>query len=168
MGILDILYEYAGEPQAQADTPAHFDEVASLASHDMLGSGIASMFRSSFTPPFGSSVGSLFGQSNATQRAGVVNEIVRSLGPSALTAGGGVIGRLVGGSVPAAPGQVQAITPDQAAKLSPTDVSVLANQAQQQNPAVVDSVGSFYATHPALVKTLGAVALAVAMSHMRR
>ena len=28
-------------------------------------------------------------------------------------------------------------------------------------------VGAFYANHPTLVKTLGAAALAVAMSHMR-
>lgn len=87
MGMLDILNQYAGEPKAQSDTPAHFDQVTSVASPGMLGGGIASMFRSSSTPPFGSSVASLFEQSNATQRAGVLNEIARSLGPSALTAG---------------------------------------------------------------------------------
>ena len=32
MGMLDILNQYAGEPKAQSDTPAHFDEVASVAS----------------------------------------------------------------------------------------------------------------------------------------
>ena len=168
MGMLDILNQYAGEPKAQSDTPAHFDEVASVASPGTLGGGIASMFRSTSTPPFGASVASLFGQSNATQRAGVLNEIARSLGPSALTAGGGVLGRLLGSSAHTAPGQAQTITPDQASKLSPSEVSVLASHAEQQNPSVVDSIGSFYANHPTLVKTLGAAALAVAMSHMRR
>jgi hypothetical protein len=91
-----------------------------------------------------------------------------SLGPSALIAGGGVLGRLLGNSGNPAPGQPPAITPEQAAKLSPAEVSVLASRAEQQNPSVVDSIGSFYANHPVLVKTLGVTALAVAMSHMRR
>lgn len=168
MSILDILNKYGGEPQAQPDTSAHFDEVARASSPETLGNGIAAMFRSSATPPFGNSVGSLFSQSDPAQRAGVLNQIMRSLGPSALTAGGGILGRVLGNSGNPAPGHSQAVTPEQASKLSPSEVAVLASHAEQQNPSVVNSIGAFYANHPVLVKTLGVTALAVAMSHMRR
>ena len=167
MGILDILNQYTNAPQAQADTADHFDQVAGTASAESLGAGIASMFRSSSTPPFGQTVGSLFDQSNPAQRAGVLNHIIPSLGPSALTAGGGVLARFLGNPANAAATQPQTITPEQASRVAPSDVSALATQAQQQNPSVVDSIGSFYAQHPVLVKTLGVAALAVAMSHMR-
>jgi hypothetical protein len=166
MSFLDILTKYAGNSQAQPETVNHFDEVARTAPSESLGNAIASMFRSKDTPPFGQAVGGLFSQSNPQQRAGVLNQIAQSLGPAALGAGGGILGRILGSGN--SPGAVPNITPEQASQVSPEDVSVLATHAEQQHPSIVDRVGSFYAQHPTLVKTLGAGALAIAMSHMNR
>ncbi len=165
MSLIDILKQYTGAPQAQSDTPAHFDEVARSAPPDSLGTAISSMFRSSSTPPFGQLVGTLFNQSNPEQRAGVLNQIIQSLGPAASAAGGGVLGRMLGNS--GTSGSVPAVTPQQTSQISPSDVTTLATHAEKANPSVVDSVGAFYSQHPALVKTLGAGALAVALGHMR-
>ena len=164
MAFLDILNRYAGAPQPQPDTPAHFEEAASNVSHETLGSALASMFRSSSTPDFGSTVGNLFSQSNPQQRAGLLNQLAQSLGPAALGAGGGVLGRLLGTS---SAGPTPAITPEQASQVSPSEVTALATHAEQHDSSIVDNVGSFYAQHPVLVKTLGVAALAVALGHMR-
>ena len=51
---------------------------------------------------------------------------------------------------------------------SPGDVSVIAAHAEQHDPTIVDRVGSFYAQHPTLVKTRGAVALSAVMGHIGR
>ena len=165
MGLLDILQQYtgAGAP-SQTNVNDHFDQVAQQVPPQALGQGIAAAFRSEATPPFGQSVGSLFSQSNPTQQAGVLNQLVQSLGSGALTgATGGILGRILGGGVP---GSLPAITPQQASQLSPGDVSTIAAHAQQQNPSIVDELGSFYAQHPTLVKTLGAVALSAVMGHL--
>lgn len=164
MGLLDILQQYAGNALSApaGSTEAHFDEVARQVPHQELGSGIASAFRSDATPPFGEMVGGLFDRSNPQQQAGVLNQLVQSLGPAAMAAlGGGALGRLFGsGNVPAT------ITPEQASQLSPAEVGSLAAHAEQQDPSIVDRVGSFYAQHPTLVKTLGAVALSAVMGHL--
>jgi len=167
MGLLDILGEYGKSPQPQGDTPAHFDAVAAEASPSSLGSALTSMFRSNSTPPFGQTVGNLFGQSNPQQQAGILNQIIQSLGPAALGAAGGVLSRVLGAQTPSS-GALPTVTPAQASQLSPADVTGLATHAEQANPSIVDTAGSFYAQHPALVKTLGVAALAVVMGHMQQ
>lgn len=166
MQLTDILSRYAGSAQPQAETPAHFDEATRATSAESLGGALSSMFRSNSTPPFGEMVGNLFGQSSAEQRAGVLNHLAQSLGPAAAAAGGGILGKLLGSQ--AAGATPPSITPAQASQVSPGDVAQIAAHAEQQNPSVVDRVGSFYAQHPALVKTLGAAALAVALGNMRK
>ena len=165
MGFLDIIKQYAEGSAPTGDPRAHFDEVAQQAPPDDLGRGITSAFKSDATPPFSQMVGSLFGQSNPQQQAGVLNELVRSIGPGALASvGGGVLGRLLGG----AGGSVPAVTPEQASQVSPADVSAIAAHAENHDASIVDRVGAFYSQHPALVQTLGAAALGVVMRNMRR
>ena len=164
MGLLDILKQYA-DPSAPptANVNDHFDEVAQQTSSQDLGRGIASALRSDATPPFGQTVGGLFGQSNPQQQAGVLNQLIQSLGPGALSGvAGGVLGRMLGGNAGATP----RVTPDQASQLSPADVTAIAAHAEQHDPSIVDRVGSFYAEHPTLVKTLGAVALSAVMGQL--
>lgn len=165
MGLLDILQQYAGNALApQANVHEHFDQVAPQVSTQDLGNGIADAFRSDATPPFGQMVGSLFNNSNPQQQAGLLNQLVQSLGTGGLSSvAGGMLGGLLGtgsGSVPAS------ITPEQASQLSPSDVNAIAAHAQKQDPSIVDRVGSFYAEHPMLVKTLGAVALSAVMGSL--
>ncbi|MEO8524584.1 MAG: hypothetical protein ABI460_07695 [Caldimonas sp.] len=167
MGLLDILQQYAGNALApQGNVHDHFDQVAPQVSNQDLGSSIADAFRSNSTPPFGQMVGNLFNNSNPQQQAGLLNQLVQSLGAGGLSSvAGGVLGSLIGtgsraGSVPAT------ITPEQASQLSPGDVNAIAAHAEKQDPSIVDRVGSFYADHPTLVKTLGAVALSAVMGSL--
>lgn len=163
MSLLDILQQYAGNALApQGNVHEHFDQVAPQVSTQDLGSSIASAFRSDATPPFGQMVGSLFNNSDPQQQAGLLNQLVQSLGGGNLSSvAGGVLGNLLGTSP--TPGT---ITAEQASQLSPGDVNAIAAHAEKQDPSIVDRVGDFYAQHPTLVKTLGAVALSAVMGSL--
>lgn len=166
MGILDILKQYADPANAPAGNVAsHFDQVAQNTSIQDLGNSVAAAFRSDATPPFGQMVGDLFGKSDPNQRAGILNQIVQSVGAGGLASiAGGVLGRVLGPA--AASGTVPQITPEQASQVSPADAGALAAHAEKQNPSIVDMAASFYAQHPTLVKSLGASALAIALGHL--
>ena len=102
----------------------------------------------------------MFGQSDPQQQAGVLNQLLRSVGPGVLSAlGGGILGRIAstGGGVPQ-------VTPEQASQVTPDQVQEIAARAEQHDPTVLDKVGGFYAQHPQLVKTLGSAALAIALA----
>ena len=163
MSILDILKQYADPSQPPAgNAEDHFNEVAQQAAPQDLGQGISSAFRSDATPPFGQMIGSLFGQSNPQQQAGLLGTLLRSVAPGALTSvAGGALGHVLGGNASST------ITPDQASRLSPSQVTEIAAHAEQHDDSIVDKLGSFYAQHPALVQTLGAAALGVVMRNMR-
>ena len=165
MGLLDILQQYADPARAPDDrVHEHFDQVAQQASPQALGNGVAAAFRSDATPPFGQMIGSLFGQSNPQQRAGILNQLVQVLGSGALSSiAGGALGRVLrGGSGNATP----TITPEQAQQVSPSDAAVIAEHAEKKDPSILDRAGEFYAEHPQLVKGLGAAALAIALGRM--
>ena len=166
MGLLDILNQYAGSARPQTDTNTHFDEAARQTSPGDLGSAISAMFRSDATPAFGQMVGGLFDRSNPQQQAGMLNQILQSLGPGALGAAGGVLGSLLGTSGAAA-GSVPTITPEQASQLTPEQVQEIAAHAEHHDPSIVDRLGAFYAAHPTLVQSLGAAALAIGLSHLQ-
>lgn len=156
MGLLDLLQQALG-----GNAEKHFDAVAQQAPPDQLGAGLAEAMRSKETPPFGNMVSQMFGQSSPTQQAGVLNQILAALGPAAATAlASGALGRVL------APGQSQ-LTPEQAAQVSPDQVSEIATQAEQAQPGVVDQVSQFYAQHSGLIKVLGGAALAIAMAKMK-
>ncbi|MGJ7582629.1 hypothetical protein ACSFA3_20830 [Variovorax sp. RHLX14] len=135
--------------------------MAQKASNDELGAGLAGAMKSDQTPAFGDMVGQLFGHSSSTQQAGVLNQILGSLGPAAFSGiAGGVLGRIL------APGQTQ-ITPDQASQLSPSQVSEIAAHADKTQPGVIDQVSQFYGQHAGLIKMLGGAALAVTLAKMK-
>lgn len=157
MGLMDILQQALG-----SSTPEnHFDQVTQHASTEEVGAGLAGAMRSDQTPAFGIMVGQMFGQSSATQQAGVLNQILATLGPAAASAvAGGVLGRML------QPGQTQ-VTLDQASQLSPAQVTEIAAHAEQQAPGVIDQVSQFYAQHAGLIKFLGGAALAVTLAKMK-
>ncbi|MEJ8852108.1 hypothetical protein [Variovorax rhizosphaerae] len=164
MGLLDILQQVmsgAGSGANAANAETHFDQVTQHASQDQVGAGLAAAMRSDQTPPFGNMVGQMFGNSSPNQQAGVLNQILATLGPAAAAAiAGGALGRVL------APGQTQ-VTPDQASQLSPAQVTEIAAHAEQAHPGVVDQVSQFYAEHSGLIKTLGGAALMVALAKMK-
>lgn len=157
---LSDLFRDAGGDNIQ-DVEARFADVAQQASPDELGAGVAEALRSDQTPPMGDMVSQLFGRSTSTQQAGLLNQILATLGPSVASAiAGGALGRIL------RPGQSQ-VTPEDAAKVSPSDVSEIVNHAEKERPDVADQLGRFYAEHAGLIKTLGSTALLIALSKMR-
>ena len=98
MGILDILKQYADPATAETgDVAGHFDQVAQHTSTQDLGNSVAAAFRSDATPPFGQMIGDLFAKSDPNQRAGILNQIVQSVGAGGLASiAGGVLGRVLG------------------------------------------------------------------------
>ena len=158
MGLLDILQNAMNS----ANPEQHFDNVTKTASPDELSAGLAGAMRSDQTPPFGDIVGQLFGHSSSGQQAGILNQILASIGPAAFSGiAGGVLGRML------TPGQTQ-ITPDQASKLSPEQVNDIAAHAEKTKPGIVDEVSAFYAQHAGLIKILGGAALAVTLAKMKQ
>ena len=163
-----LLQQYVGgATAAPSQVNDHFDQAAQNASPDLLSQGLSALFRSNATPPFGQLAGQLFGQSNPTQQAGMLNQLIAGMGPGVLASlvasGGGlgaILGKLTGG------GTATSISPAQASTLTPDQVQVIAAHAEQHNPGIVDKLSGFYAEHPTLVKTLGSAALAIAMAKM--
>ena len=159
MGLMDILNQALS---GHAAAEQHFDQVAHHAPDAAVSSGLAEAFRSDQTPNIGNMVSQLFGKSNGQQQAGMLNQILASLGPVAAAAlAGGVLSKVM------APGSKQ-ITPAQASQLSPEQVQDVVKQAHDQNPAVADQLASFYAQHSGLIKTLGGAALVVALAKMKQ
>ncbi len=159
MGLMDMLLQAASSSMTNHDD--HLQEVAKQAPQDLLGHGVAEAFRSDQTPPFPQMAAQLFGQSNGGQQAGMLNSIIGALGPMAIASlAGGALSKMM------APGQTQ-ITPEQASRFTPQQVQEIATHAQEQQPSVIDKLGNFYAEHPTLIKTLGGVAAAIALSKMK-
>jgi hypothetical protein len=158
----NLLQQYLGGAAGANPTQASddFDRVAQKASRGDLAQGVTQALRSDQTPPFGNMVEHLFNNGNPDQRAGMLNQLIANVGPA-------ILSRIAGGSLGNLAGADQAsISPEQAQQIPPSAVRELAEQAQQQNPGVVERMGDFYSEHPGLVKALGGAALAVALGHM--
>jgi hypothetical protein len=161
--LIGMLEQYRGASAAAPppNVERDFSRVAEDAPQSQLAGGLAEAFRSGETPPFAQMVSSLFSNSNGQQRAGILNQLLASVGPGMLASGalGGLAQLLRGGSN---------VTPEQATQVPPPAVQQLAEHAEKQNPSIVDQASQFYAQHPTLVQGLGAGALALIMSHLSR
>jgi hypothetical protein len=161
MGLMDILQQYAARPTS---TEKDFDEVVPQVPAEVVGDGLAHAFRSDATPPFGNMVSQLFGGSNPQLRAGLLNQLIRAVGPAVLAKiAGGALGRF--GQAPAVTAS-PTVSETDAAQVSPDQVREIAEEAQKQDPGVLDRIGGFYAQHPEIVKGLGGAALAIALGQM--
>jgi hypothetical protein len=162
--IADLLQRYSGGHGDVAPDRVNddFSHVAQSASGDHVAGGLSHAFRSDQTPPFENMLANLFGASNGDQKAGILNQLLGSVAPGAVT--GGVLGGIA--KYLGAGRSSDSITPQQAEQISPEEVQELAKNARQQDPSIIDRASSFYAQHPTLVQALGAGALAMIMSHM--
>lgn len=157
MGLLDILTQAIGGANAEQ----HFGQVANNAPDDVLAKGLSAAFGSDQTPAIGNMAAQLFGQSNGMQQAGMLNQLMRALGPTVMAGlAGGVLGKMM------KPGQAQ-LSPDQASQLSPQQVQDVVNHANEVHPGVADQLGEFYAQHKGLVNILGGIAATIAMTKMK-
>lgn len=156
----NLLKQYSGDSTPNpANATEHFDQVAQSASPNVIAEGLSAAFHSDQTPAFGNMVSSLFSQSNGEQKAGLLNQLLASVGPGTLAqlAGGGALASMLGGGS-------QQVTPQQAQNVSPEVVQELATHAHNADPSIVDRASAFYAQHTTLVKTLGGAALSIALA----
>jgi hypothetical protein len=160
VGALLQQYQGASPTAPPQSTQTDFAHVSQSAPSSAVAGGLAAAFRSPHTPSFAEMIAQLFGQSDPNQRAGILNHLLGAAGPMA-TSGG-----LFGGLSQLLSGNQTSVSPEQAQQVPPEAVRQLAEHAQQRDPSVVERASEFYAQHPTLVKGLGAVALAVALSHM--
>jgi hypothetical protein len=163
MGLMDILAQYAdqtasGAPSQPQQSAQDFSQVASQAPPELLGGGIAKALQGG-SAGFESSIAKLFENSDPQQRTGLLQRLIQAAGPTVLSSfAGGALNHLAQPGATAQQSDANAITPSQAGEL--------AGAARQSDPGIVSELGSFYSQHPTLVKSLGAAALAIAMSHM--
>lgn len=99
MAIADLLGQLLNaQSMPQREVDDRFDQLAGEAEPDMLGEGVSEAFHSDQTPPFPDMVSQMFGQAEPQQRAGMLNQILASVGPAILAGGaGGILGRVLGG-----------------------------------------------------------------------
>jgi len=153
----NLLGQYLGGAAANAaQAPDDFERAAQSAPRETIAQGVIQALRSDQTPPFPQMLAQMFGNSNPDQRAGMLNQLIAGAGPGLLGKLGGLFGGNAGSQV----------TPEQASQISPEQVKDIAEQAQQENPGILDRMGEFYAAHPTAVKAIGATALAVALGAM--
>ena len=164
-GLGQMLQNVLGGKASDEDIHSTFDKVAGAAPHGELADSLSHVFNSDQTPPFEQMISGLFGKSSPDQKAGMLNQMISSLGPSAGSVLGGLGG--LGGLASVLQGG-GTVTAAQAQQISPDAVEAMAQKAQQANPGIVDSLSSFYAKNPQLVKAIGAGALALLMSRMTK
>jgi len=154
-----LLERYATGSADHQAAERDFDHVVSHAPREQVGQGIAEAFRSNQTPPFPSMLSQLFTRSSGDQRATVLNTLVSTLGPA-------VMSRVLSqhGVTPANPVGQGPIKPEEADRVPPEAVQQLAAEAEHADPSVMDRLGHFYADQPKAVKTLGGLALVVALA----
>jgi hypothetical protein len=163
-----------------------YDQVARTAPPQVIRGGLADAFRSEQTPPFPQMFSQMFGNSSGPQRAGILNMLLKTLGPQILAGilarrmgGGGVTGGSMGGGGGTGgglggilgdlmSGRKSEVTPEEAEQIDPKVVEEIAAEAEKKDPSIIDNVSDFYARNPTLVKGLGAVALAFLMSRVAK
>ena len=163
-GIGDLLKQYSGNNPNTANVEQHFDQVAQSVPSSSLASGLAEALRSGQAGSFSQTASQLFSHGNGTQQAGILTGLLASVGPSVLSQ--------FTGSNPNSPlaailkGGQTSVTPEQAASVPAQDVAALAHTAHSADPSIIERMSSIYAEHPALVKSLGAAAMAIAVKHI--
>ena len=161
MGLLDALSQIANAiSQNSQPQQSHVDEIVRDAPRDTVREGLREAFDAGDTPSMGEQVGQMFGQSSNQQQAGLINQVIQALGPAAALAGG-VLQKVM------KPGEQQ-VDADAVAQLSPTEVTQVVNEAQQQQPELSQRLSEFYADNSGLIKALGGVALLAAAIKMKQ
>jgi hypothetical protein len=162
--VTDILDKYgtARASEVPSSVEADFDRLSRHAPSATVSEGLAEAFRSNQTPPFANMLSQLFGRSPSTQKSDVLNTLVATLGPA-------LVAQLLArhGASRAAKeletGKAK-VSPEVAEQVPEQSIAAVAAEAEKKDPSIVDRISKFYAEQPALVKTLGGLALTVAMA----
>lgn len=179
-GVLD-RYENTTSARTPASVDNDFDLFAQKAPPAAVSEGLSAAFRSDQTPEFAQMASQIFGRASGSQRAGMLNALLATVGPLVLqqilarrqrgpssgsTPGGqagglgGVLGNILRGDGP------PKVTPEVAAQVTPQEVEEIAREAEKKDPSVIDRISDVYAQQPQLLKVLGGAALAIALGRM--
>jgi hypothetical protein len=158
MGLLDdlkgVLSQYATGGTPSGDPGAHFTQVAQNVEPGVLASGIAAAMHSDQTPPFGQLVSQMFANGTPDQKAAMLNTLLGSVTPDQRAK---IASRFPG------LGNASSLNPTQVSALSPSTVQDIAQHVEGQDASIVEKMSSMYAAHPGLVRTLGSMAMIVAL-----
>jgi len=153
-----VLNQYAtGAAPAQEDAHAHFDQIASAVPSDLMGSVIGPALGTLSTGDVMQHVLSSATQMNPEQRGSLVGSLL-----GGLTSPGGDTTSLLNQL-----GINSAVAQDPSSA-TPEEVAKLAAHAHENEPGVFNSAMSFYAQHPTLVKTFGALAVGAIVSQLAK
>jgi hypothetical protein len=164
IGALLQKYTAISEVQSVEKVEQDFDQVTKRAPVQEVTQGLAEVFRSCQTASFGQTLAEVFEQGDSGQRAGMLNQLLDGAGPNVL---GSLIGEgLLGDPALRRAGTKAPISPEQAEQFRPEHVQQIADEAEKENPAIVEMMCSFYAQNPALAKPLGGAVLSTAMDNI--
>jgi hypothetical protein len=165
----NLISRFGGHGDA-ANAAQFMHRAAQSAPTELLSQGLAAMFRSDQTPPFGQMTAQLFSQADPDQRAGMLDELLCGMDPAALQAlTGSSAGSSLRGLVsqqPSGMGASVTVTREQASQLTPEQVGRIASHAEQRSPGIIDKMSAFCADQPGLIETLGGAALSIALAKM--
>jgi hypothetical protein len=162
--VTDIMDRYgSGDPNnVPGSVDADFDRFSRIAPSSSVSEGLAEAFRSRQTPPFASMLSQLFGRSPSNQKTNVLNTLIATLGPALVSQ------LLAKHGANRAAQELQAsgttISPEVVEQIPANSIEEVAAEAETRDPSIVDRISKFYAEQPALIKTLGGLALTVAMA----
>ncbi len=109
-------------------------------------------------------LGQLFGRSPAAQKSNVLNTLIATLGPMLASQ------LLAKHGANRAAQELQTgkttVSPEVAEQIPTTSIEAVAAEAEKKDPSIIDRISKYYADQPALIKTLGGLALAVAMARI--
>jgi hypothetical protein len=164
--VTSVLQQYAMETGVYSTQKVESDfvEVTQQVPAADVTNGLSEAMRSEQTPPFDQMLGQSFEQGDAQQRANMLNQLLDGAGPS-------VVKPLMESGVlreafTLNDRQEASVTPELADQVHPEVIQAIAQQAEQDNPEVIDRMSNLYAEDPGLVKTLGGGTLSVALSKM--
>jgi hypothetical protein len=159
-----LLQQFAaGQTPADHDVHQVFDQVSAAVPSSTMAAGLADAFRSNQTPPFAQMAAQLFSKSSGQHQSDLLNTLLSSASPAMLTQ---FLGNNPGSVLAGLLGNKTQVAPDQAATVPPEEVQALAEHVEKHDPSVLDRVSQVYSAHPDLIKTLGAVALGIAMKRI--
>lgn len=106
----------------------------------------------------------MFQRSPSTQKTNVLNSLIASLGPAVVSQ---IMARHGANHVAQQLDNGQTtIAPEVAEQVPPASIEAAAAEAEKKDPSIVERVSEFYAGQPALIKTLGGLALTVALARV--
>jgi hypothetical protein len=153
--VKELLTQYATGSVPAGDVATHFQQVAQSVDSAALTQGIAAALRSDKTPPFSELVSQLFTSGSSEQKSTMLKTLVSAIPPERRQQISTVIPEL---------GSVLPLSSDAIpTTVAPDSIQKLAQHAEKHDASVVDKMSAVYAAHPALIKTLGATAMTIAM-----